>query len=254
MPACFLSQINSGRGWLFIKKGLMIMAFCDNCGMELSDDAKFCENCGAPRMQAASHQQAAQQQPQQYQQSQGYQQSQQYDFGGSQSSQSTQYSYGNQQTQSTASDYTSGSSYSSGSSYGAGGFSTDPVPSPGFVESVQTCFAKYADFNGRARRSEYWYFVLFSMICSVVLGIVGNMIFGAPEDGGSNMLQLIFTLATFIPSLAVSFRRLHDIDKSGTWVLLNLIPCIGQIVLIVFCATDSIPGENRYGKSPKYPG
>ena len=93
----------------------------------------------------------------------------------------------------------------------------------------------------------------FFIICQLILGIVGNIIFGAPENGGSNILQSLFSLAVIVPSLAVFWRRMHDIDKSGLWIFLNFIPLIGQIILIVFEATDGHPGENRFGMSPKYP-
>ena len=121
-----------------------------------------------------------------------------------------------------------------------------------FMDAVRTCFNKYADFSGRARRSEYWFYTLFVGIIQLVLGIVGNMIFGAPESG-TNILQNIFSLAIMIPSLAVFWRRMHDIGRTGLWFFLNLVPCIGQVVLLVFECTDSQPGENMYGMSPKYP-
>ena len=123
----------------------------------------------------------------------------------------------------------------------------------GFTEAVQTCLSKYIDFSGRARRSEYWFFTLFVCIAQMVLGFAGNMIFGAPENGGTNMLQNLFSLVVFLPSVAVFWRRMHDIGRTGLWFLLNLVPFIGQIVLLVFECTDSQPGENQFGMSPKYP-
>ena len=229
------------------------MAYCIHCGMEIPDNSKFCTNCGAPQ---ESVPQTPPPQPQQniyntphdsfasQQTGQDFFGGQQNSFGGQQSS------FGGQQTdQYSRPDYNSSHT---GSSYGGGSpFSEKPTLT--FAEAVQTCFSKYATFSGRARRSEYWYFSLFCILVSFALGVVGNMIFGTPENGGNNMLQSIFSIAVLIPSLSVSWRRLHDIGKSGAWWLLNLIPLIGQIILIYFACKDSEPGENQYGMSPKYP-
>lgn len=105
---------------------------------------------------------------------------------------------------------------------------------------------KYAVFSGRATRSEYWYFILFYFIFSVVAGIVDGVI-------GSEMgiIGLVFGLAMFIPSLAVAVRRLHDIGKSGWMILVSLIPLAGAIWIIILLATDSQAGENEYGANPK---
>jgi uncharacterized membrane protein YhaH (DUF805 family) len=101
----------------------------------------------------------------------------------------------------------------------------------------------YANFNGRARRKEYWMYVLFSSILTVIAIIIDKMI-GSP-------LLAILTLALFLPNLAVTVRRLHDTSKSGWWVLLQFIPFIGAIIIIVFCVQDSTPGSNQYGENPK---
>ena len=104
---------------------------------------------------------------------------------------------------------------------------------------------KYAVFSGRARRKEYWMFVLFNMIISFVLGFVEGIF------GGPGILYMIYGLAVLIPGLAVSVRRLHDTGKSGWWLLISLVPFVGGIVLIVFMATDSAVGENQYAPNPK---
>jgi uncharacterized membrane protein YhaH (DUF805 family) len=110
---------------------------------------------------------------------------------------------------------------------------------------------KYAVFSGRAQRAEYWYFFLFYMIIyiglSIVEGVTG-LYFAEPNIG---LLSGIFALGTFIPSLSVGVRRLHDTGRSGWWLLIGLIPIIGVIVLIVFAVQDSMPGENSYGPNPK---
>lgn len=106
--------------------------------------------------------------------------------------------------------------------------------------------SNYADFSGRARRSEYWYFILFYLLIYVALAITSEVI-----GSVGYILTLVFIVAMIIPSLSVGVRRLHDIDRSGWWLLISLIPLIGAIVLIVFAVQDSQPGENRFGSNPK---
>ena len=104
---------------------------------------------------------------------------------------------------------------------------------------------KYAEFTGRSRRSEYWYFVLFNFIISIVLGIIDTII------GTYVVLIFLYSLAILIPVIAVSIRRLHDTGRSGWNILLGLIPFIGAIILIVFFVQDSDSGYNEYGQNPK---
>ena len=110
------------------------------------------------------------------------------------------------------------------------------------------CWKKYAVFSGRARRKEYWMFVLINALIScaivLVLGIVGA---AQAADG----LSALYSLAAFLPGLAVTCRRLHDTGRSGWWFLLVFLPIVGYIVLIVFLCLDGQPGENAYGPNPK---
>ena len=110
---------------------------------------------------------------------------------------------------------------------------------------------KYSVFSGRARRSEYWFFVLINILISIILGFVATMtgIMGAGMHLG--ILSGLYSLAMIIPSLAVSVRRLHDTNRSGWWLLICLVPLIGLIILLVFMLLDSTPGENQYGPNPK---
>ena len=101
-----------------------------------------------------------------------------------------------------------------------------------FTESIQTCFQKYATFQGTATRSEYWWFALFIFIASMFLGAL------------STTASVIFTLATLIPQLAAGVRRLHDTDRSGWWLLVSLVPFIGWIIVIVLLAQEG--KANRY--------
>ena len=110
---------------------------------------------------------------------------------------------------------------------------------------------KYAVFNGRARRQEYQYFFLFNIIIQIVITIVGGATGSLSPDAGMGLLGGIYMLAVLIPSIAVGVRRLHDINRSGWWLLISLIPLIGVIVLIVFLASDSKPERNQYGENPK---
>ncbi len=110
---------------------------------------------------------------------------------------------------------------------------------------------KYATFGGRARRKEYWYFVLFNMLITIILTIIDGVTGSLSAEAGIGLLSGIYTLAVIIPSIAVGIRRLHDTNRSGWWLLILLIPIIGPIVLIVFLVSDSKPEENKYGPNPK---
>lgn len=118
---------------------------------------------------------------------------------------------------------------------------------------------RYADFNGRSRRKEYWMFMLLQMIVLVVLGGIFGI--AAAIGGGDNgpgalawvvfAIIMIFGLAMIVPGIAVTVRRLHDQGKSGWFYLISLVPYVGAIVLLVFMCIDGIPGPNEYGESPK---
>jgi len=109
----------------------------------------------------------------------------------------------------------------------------------------------YATFSGRARRSEYWYFALFNLIFSIVAAILDNVLGIAMEGISYGPLTFIYSLAVFIPGLAVLVRRLHDVGKSGWMYFIALIPIIGAIWLLVLLATDSEAGGNKWGENPK---
>ena len=121
-----------------------------------------------------------------------------------------------------------------------------------FKEAITTVFSKYATFSGRARRSEYWYWVLFTGLVSGALSILAT---ATGHDGDPNkffsLLSSLFSLGVFVPGLSVCWRRLHDIGKSGAWYLIVLIPLVGWILMIVWCCQDSQPGDNQYGPNPK---
>jgi uncharacterized membrane protein YhaH (DUF805 family) len=143
-------------------------------------------------------------------------------------------------------------------------------------DAIVTCFSKYADFSGRARRSEYWFWVLFNLIVGFVANMISSLL-------GSLTLYLIVIVALLIPSISVTVRRLHDIGKSGWYYLLPAVPFVAMffllftyfvtydasnsifyiiglfeiaalvltIIFIIWMAKDSQPGMNKYGPNPK---
>ncbi|MDP4605627.1 MAG: DUF805 domain-containing protein [Erythrobacter sp.] len=119
---------------------------------------------------------------------------------------------------------------------------------------------RYADFQGRSRRKEYWMFVLFQVLLLVPVGIILSL-FSAPEGGDDStlgsILLIIFALiylgVFMIPGLAVQVRRFHDQDKSGWLILLGFIPYVGSIILLVFMCLEGTKGSNRFGPDPKDP-
>ena len=113
-----------------------------------------------------------------------------------------------------------------------------------FADAVRSCLTQYAGFSGRARRSEFWFFYLFTFLVGVVAGIVDTVL------GTGSIVAGIAALALVVPSLAAGARRLHDTGRSGWWLLISLVPVLGFIVLVVFYVQDSQPA-NEHGPSPK---
>ena len=109
----------------------------------------------------------------------------------------------------------------------------------------------YVGFSGRARRQEYWFFVLFNFIITLALFFVDVLIGAFNPQTGMGVLSGLYSLAVFIPTFAVTVRRLHDTSRTGWWLLILFIPLIGAIVLLVFMFLDSTSGTNEYGPDPK---
>ena len=104
-----------------------------------------------------------------------------------------------------------------------------------FIESIRTCFTKYADFSGRASRSEFWWWALFNLVAGISLGII------------SERLSTAFFVATLIPYFAVTTRRLHDTDRGGWLQLWGIVPIIGWALLIYWCAQET-KDQNRFAQ------
>ncbi len=117
-----------------------------------------------------------------------------------------------------------------------------------YLEAVKN---KYAVFDGRAHRQEFWYFILFYFLIYLALSIVDQVTGTFSMETGAGLLSGIYALAMLVPSLAVGARRLHDTGRSGWWQLLMLIPILGGLILIFFFVLDSQPGGNQYGPNPK---
>ena len=193
-----------------------------------------------------------QQSQQVYGQQQGY--GQQPNYG-----QQNQQAYGQQPNygQQNQQAYGQHSGYGQQQGYGQPMYQQNlgPEKDMSFQEAVENFFRNYTNSNGRARRKEYWYPVLFIFLINLVINALGG-IFGAMDIDilvtMCNVLSGIFGIATLLPSIMVAIRRMHDIGKSGWWVLISFVPCVGMFIALYFCCLDSQPGDNQYGPNPKY--
>ena len=123
----------------------------------------------------------------------------------------------------------------------------------GFGEAVKTCFGKkYADFRGRASRSEYWYFFLALILGAIAFALIWVLLFGNSHMS-ILILDIVIALAILLPVLAAQVRRAHDTNASGWWVLLAFIPYIGHLILLVWCCFKGTAGPNRFGPDPLNP-
>jgi len=112
---------------------------------------------------------------------------------------------------------------------------------------------KYSDFTGRARRREYWFFVLFNTLIQIAAVVLDGIAGTFRVELGVGLLSGIYSLAVLVPTFAVLARRLHDTDRSGWWILIGIVPLLGALVLMIFALFEGDPGENRFGPSPKAP-
>lgn len=118
-----------------------------------------------------------------------------------------------------------------------------------FKEAVRICLKhKYLNFNDRAQRSEYWWFTLFALVGTIVLTVLDGLIFNSASDYG--IFSSFWGLALLLPSIGVGVRRLHDLGKSGWWLLISFIPIVGSIVLVFWFVQQGTTGQNQYGEDP----
>jgi uncharacterized membrane protein YhaH (DUF805 family) len=125
-----------------------------------------------------------------------------------------------------------------------------------FSVAVRSFWSHYATFTGRSRRSEYWLVQLFLVLTNIAVAVIDLILMDGDVDrfianGGGGIVGLVWIVVTIVPALAVLVRRLHDIGRSGWWALIGFVPIVGAIVLLVFTVSDTAPGENKYGPSPK---
>jgi uncharacterized membrane protein YhaH (DUF805 family) len=113
----------------------------------------------------------------------------------------------------------------------------------GFAQAISAGFSNYVNFSGRACRSEYWYWILFILIAEIVTGTIDAVL-------DIRLVTSIFGLVTLLPSIAIAIRRLHDLDRTGWWILLGFIPLIGWIILLIWYVTKGTDGPNRFGPDP----
>jgi uncharacterized membrane protein YhaH (DUF805 family) len=126
----------------------------------------------------------------------------------------------------------------------------------GFSQALKSFWGNYRNFNGRARRSEYWFIQLFLVVTNLVAAVIDFVLMNGDVErfianGGGGIVGLIWILATIVPAIAVLVRRLHDTGRSGWWALIGFVPVAGAIALLVFTVADSEAQQNSYGPSPK---
>ena len=119
------------------------------------------------------------------------------------------------------------------------------------IDAVASSFRQYATFRGRARRSEFWWFALFTLVLGLVTSSIDTAFFTPPVDE-AGPVTTVGNLVTLVPGLAVSWRRLHDTGRTGWWILVLLVPVVGWIVYLVLLCSNSHPRSNRFGPSPKH--
>ena len=225
-----------------------IFMICKNCGTDFN--GQYCPNCGAKAEPASAPQQSAP----------SYGAPQNFVNGQSAPPYGAPQNFGSGQS---APPYGAPQNFGNGQSvppYGASVYM--PTRKIGFGEAVKLFFKNYVNFNGRATRSEYWWVYLFNNIVYMVLGILFAISGGsslAAYDAYGDMsiaymgagaifyiLMMLYCLAVLLPSLSLMVRRLHDIGKSGTYILMGLIPVVGYIFILVYMLTGSAP-DNQYG-------
>ena len=131
------------------------------------------------------------------------------------------------------------------------GTAASELPKVRFRRAVELGFKNYFKFSGRATRAEYWWWILFTVLAGIGLAVVDTLTATMGMFGDSGLLGVLFELATMVPTFTLSVRRLHDINRTGWWLLLWSVPVIGWIVLIVWAIERGDEGPNKYGPDPR---
>ncbi len=124
-------------------------------------------------------------------------------------------------------------------------------------EAARSVLSQFATFTGRASRSDYWWWVLAYVLALFAIGLVDTFViapslgFNITDENAGQPLSMLFVLAMFLPNLAVSVRRLHDLNKSGWWLLLGLLPVVGVLVLLYWIIQRGTEGSNDFGSDPQ---
>lgn len=116
-------------------------------------------------------------------------------------------------------------------------------------------YGRYFQFHGRADRGEYWWFIVTFLLLALLATLIDEFVFGGAFDQFGDVAGIalpVVILASLVPSIAVTVRRLHDLERSGWWCLLGLVPLIGQLIVFIWMVSPGTPGPNRYGKEPRY--
>lgn len=116
-------------------------------------------------------------------------------------------------------------------------------------QAISSGFQRYVDFSGRSSRSQYWWWALFYLIVNTLTQVLDSSAL-AESAGPASVLLLILSLGLLLPTLAVAVRRLHDLDRTGWWILISFVPIVGTIVLLVWFCTKGTDGSNRFGADP----
>lgn len=205
------------------------MKYCSNCGNQVNDDSLFCPKCGSKINNSVG--------------ASG-------DAGIPEAANNTGQNYGSAYGQNPNQNYGSAYNQNYGQGYGYYG-NQSTVSELSLFEYFKKCFRHYADFNGRARRKEYWGYVLFYMIFYVVAYIIFSLIDNLIDAPVFTSILGLASLGAVIPSIAVAVRRLHDIGKSGWWYFISFIPLVGAIWMLVLLCTEGTRGMNAYGPATK---
>ena len=209
--------------------------YCEKCGAFIEDGAKFCMNCGAASGQGAFTQPQSRANETDARPAENRYDSGRYDY--SENRQVNDEPYRITEIRQPSAN--------AGGGYSSAPFTAESYINPSFGEAIRSFFIRYIDFSGRSSRAEYWYVYLLNIIISFACGFLAKQV-----SGYFGIINAVYTFATFIPALAIDFRRLHDTGRSGWYTLLWFLPIVGWIILLIYHCQPGT-GPNIYGPEPK---